>query len=255
MPTPILRTFIPKRRCSAGGSLADIGSKRSLTWLNTWLRKPETLNQSHRMPVFELSSQERRQLALALSSLRADDAKNTAAAKKKADTASAPAVDDVGAIVKQGNQLILDFGCRSCHVTTAKETAPPKQRAELTAAKGRAPDWKKSCIRDRSSSNGKPHQPGVRRSQPRRSAGVRRVDPARRFRINNRTTRTAFAGVSKLHGLPSSRPPPGSRRIGWEKSQENDAALRGQASCAGAAEPERSRRPLARRRSGKGSRW
>jgi hypothetical protein len=35
-----------------GGSLADIGNKRSVEWFNTWLRKPESLNRSHRMPVF-----------------------------------------------------------------------------------------------------------------------------------------------------------------------------------------------------------
>jgi mono/diheme cytochrome c family protein len=145
-----------------GGSLADIGSKRSLTWLNTWLRKPESLNRSHRMPVFDLSSQERRQLALALSSLLADASKDgDATPKKDAGTASA-----TNELVKQGNQLILDFGCRSCHVTTAEEFAPPKAATDLISANGKAPDWKKSCIRDRAGSTGKPRQPAYGNLNP-----------------------------------------------------------------------------------------
>jgi hypothetical protein len=100
-----------------GGSLANIGSKRSIEWFNTWLRKPESLNRSHRMPVFDLSSQECRQLALALSSLRAD---KTGATASELATADQP--DE---LVRQGKQLIHDLGCRSCHVVTAKHHSLP----------------------------------------------------------------------------------------------------------------------------------
>ncbi|MGH7201810.1 MAG: c-type cytochrome, partial [Planctomycetaceae bacterium] len=53
-----------------GGDLSNVGGKRSVEWLTTWLRRPEKLNPDHRMPVFSLSKDERRQLALYLSSLQ-----------------------------------------------------------------------------------------------------------------------------------------------------------------------------------------
>jgi mono/diheme cytochrome c family protein len=134
-----------------GGSLADIGSKRSAEWFNTWLRKPETLNRSHRMPVFELSSQERRQLALALSSLRAQNADSA-----KARTKTAAATDK---LVQTGRQLIHELGCRSCHVVTMKKSELVPTVTGLTSADGKRPDWIKSCVRDGSKPSDRPRQP------------------------------------------------------------------------------------------------
>ncbi len=136
-----------------GGSLADVGNKRSAEWFNTWLRKPESLNRSHRMPVFELSSQERRQLALGLSSLGAN---GKAAASVK--TPSAP--DN---IVRQGKQLIHDLGCRSCHVVAAKKSELTPQLPSLVSSSKKQTDWKTSCVRDRSKSDRKPNQPAFER--------------------------------------------------------------------------------------------
>lgn len=50
----------------SGGSLSDVRQKRSVAWVHTWLSDPKSLNADHRMPVFSLSKDERRQLALAL---------------------------------------------------------------------------------------------------------------------------------------------------------------------------------------------
>jgi len=134
-----------------GGSLADIGCKRSVEWFNTWLRKPESLNRSHRMPLFELSSQERRQLSLGLSSLRQDN-KDPATSNSKTNTKS-------NELARQGKQLIHDLGCRSCHVVTMKKSELVPNLPGLTSASGKTPDWSNSCIRDGAKSTGKPAQP------------------------------------------------------------------------------------------------
>lgn len=134
-----------------GGSLADIGNKRSAEWFNTWLRKPESLNRSHRMPVFDLSSQERRQLSLALSSLR-QGSKEPATSKSKPTAKS-------NKLARQGKQLIHDLGCRSCHVVTTKKSELVPNLPSLTSATGKTPDWSNSCIRTSAKSTGKPAQP------------------------------------------------------------------------------------------------
>ncbi len=47
-----------------GGDLTHAGHKRSAGWLYQWLKEPEKLNPDHRMPVFKLTDDERRNLAL-----------------------------------------------------------------------------------------------------------------------------------------------------------------------------------------------
>ena len=148
-----------------GGSLADTGSRRSLEWLNTWLQQPDSLNRSHRMPVFELSSQERRQLALALSSLRLDNARKEIAvpvATKNDGSLSAPSDE----LVRQGKLLIHEFGCRDCHLVTTKKSELTKSRPDLLSKNGKTAGWKNSCVRDRASSTGKPHQPAYGTLEP-----------------------------------------------------------------------------------------
>ncbi|MAG93034.1 MAG: hypothetical protein CMJ48_04725, partial [Planctomycetaceae bacterium] len=63
------------QRTYGGHDLARVGEKRSVDWLYTWLAKPETLNPQHRMPLFKLSSTERRQLARHLTTLKTSDFK------------------------------------------------------------------------------------------------------------------------------------------------------------------------------------
>jgi len=132
-----------------GGSLADVGNKRSAEWFNTWLRNPESLNRSHRMPLFKLTSQERRRLALGLAALRING--------KTLPSVEAPSTSDN--MVRQGKQLIHDLGCRSCHVVAAKQTELKTQFPSLISGSEKQTDWKKSCVRDRPASNGKPFQP------------------------------------------------------------------------------------------------
>lgn len=139
-----------------GGSLAEIGSKRSVDWFNTWLRKPESLNHSHRMPVFELSSQERRQIALGLASLGTND--------KVAINDKTPSATDE--VVRQGKQLIHDLGCRSCHRVAAKKSELAPTLPGLATGNKEKPDWMNSCIRDRARSDGKLNQPAFEQVAP-----------------------------------------------------------------------------------------
>lgn len=137
-----------------GGSLADIGSKRSVEWFNTWLRKPESLNRSHRMPVFDLSSQERRQLALALSSLhdRDSETENT----KSTETETIVPNDR---LVRNGQRLIHKLGCQSCHADQIIKSELVPSITGLTSVDGKRPDWRRACIRDGSKTLNRPEQP------------------------------------------------------------------------------------------------
>ena len=157
-PDPNDADTIAESLLFGGGSLADIGSKRSVEWFNTWLRKPDSLNRSHRMPVFELSSQERRQISLALSSLRQDN--------KVLATSDTKATTESDELVRQGKQLIHDLGCRSCHVVTTKKSELVPNLPSLRSTSGEAPDWSNSCIRDGSKSTGKPGQPAYEKLTP-----------------------------------------------------------------------------------------
>ncbi len=49
-----------------GGDLTAVGRKRTAGWLYRWLKEPDKLNLDHRMPVFKLTDDERRSLALFL---------------------------------------------------------------------------------------------------------------------------------------------------------------------------------------------
>lgn len=141
-----------------GGSLADIGAKRSVEWFHTWLKKPESLNRSHRMPIFELSNQERRQLALALASLTSDG--NTANPINK----DSSTVSDE--IVQSGRRLINELGCRSCHVVPASLSESPAASKSPGLVKGNLPNWQNACIRDDSSDSKTLRQPVYRSLDP-----------------------------------------------------------------------------------------
>jgi mono/diheme cytochrome c family protein len=60
----------------SGGDLTHVASKRSVEWFYDWLAQPKRLNVDHRMPVFQLTTAERHQLALALENLGQDHIPN-----------------------------------------------------------------------------------------------------------------------------------------------------------------------------------
>ncbi|HUG91669.1 MAG TPA: PQQ-dependent sugar dehydrogenase [Planctomycetaceae bacterium] len=128
-----------------GGDLSSVGAKRSPEWLATWLADPQRLNADHRMPVFELSAAERRQLVLYLSSLgrgresfSADRATNDGQSPKGAADQTAAENDSR----PLGRQLVENARCAACHripgVDLALAGVPDLSRP--------AGDWEKSCI-------------------------------------------------------------------------------------------------------------
>ncbi len=82
-----------------GGDLAQVEKRRSAEWVFTWLSEPEKLNRDHRMPVFQLSNNEKRQLALAL-------------AKPGLNAEKVSASDDVVAL---GKRIVTEANCAACH--------------------------------------------------------------------------------------------------------------------------------------------
>jgi len=139
-----------KASAYSGGDLSQIGSKRSAEWLQQWLRDPASLNRDHRMPVFSLTDTERRQLAVALSSLRGS------ASAPPPSAARSPQAEQIA----RGRQLVESARCAACH-RIPQITVAPMQLPDL--ANVDAIDWARSCVGQ---------QPNSRVRQPRFPAGI-----------------------------------------------------------------------------------
>ncbi|MCA9067464.1 MAG: hypothetical protein KDA84_00975, partial [Planctomycetaceae bacterium] len=113
-----------------GGDLSKVGSKRTESWLFTWLKSPQSLNADHRMPLVKLSEIERSQLALFLSDLGDDN--------PKTQSSSQPLQEQVRA----GKKLIEAAGCAVCHRIPGVSTKA-RQLADLSKS-----DWdsSRSCL-------------------------------------------------------------------------------------------------------------
>jgi len=157
-----------------GGSLSDIGQRRSADWLATWLAKPSQLNEHARMPVVALSDKERAQIVLALlvpsppsSGERArvrgpngDDANDPQEKTKETPhpnpLPSKARGEGIGkedpAQVAHGRKLIESSRCSACH-----ELARPQPLAARPRSLARGDlDWTKSCVQ---TTNVQPRQP------------------------------------------------------------------------------------------------
>jgi mono/diheme cytochrome c family protein len=97
-----------------GGDLSDVGARRSPEWLAHWLAHPEQLNPDHRMPVFKLGDDERRQIAVALSELKTEPA---------GPEDFPPADPD---LIDRGRRLVRDARCVACHRIPGLGDPPPK---------------------------------------------------------------------------------------------------------------------------------
>ncbi|MEW4486804.1 c-type cytochrome [Thalassoglobus sp. JC818] len=116
----------------SGGSLTNIGNKRSKDWIATWLAVPDRLNPQHRMPIFQLSRSERGALADYLSSLGKDS-------KSKFGT---PNPRPTSEQADRGRELVLKLQCSNCHKIPAIEpSATP-----AIALSSPDIDWEKSCL-------------------------------------------------------------------------------------------------------------
>lgn len=119
-----------------GGDLSQVAAKRPPAFFSAWLAEPAKLNLDHRMPVFDLSSDERSSLSLYLGSL--------GAAAKSTHQETHPA-----GLIAAGRKLVSNHRCANCH-TFAKDpelaaTASVKPLSETS-------DWSKSCAANAASS-------------------------------------------------------------------------------------------------------
>ncbi|HLQ44760.1 MAG TPA: PA14 domain-containing protein, partial [Planctomycetaceae bacterium] len=143
----------------AGPDLSDVGERRTLPWLLTWLAKPERLNADHRMPVFNLSDAERNQLALALWNLTSDPkakfslrltAEKLAANWKFWNNAKSSHESRVQAAYKaqaeQGRKLAIELRCAACHRFSDNALRFEKASSDLSQP---VADWSKSCLAQR----------------------------------------------------------------------------------------------------------
>ena len=112
-----------------GRDLSKIASKRPVGFFPTWLAEPAKLNPDHRMPVFDLSQDERTSLSLYLASLGS------------AETPSKDAKPLAGDVA-QGRKLVSTHRCASCHsLSKDPELLAPVAVKPL----GAKSDWAKSC--------------------------------------------------------------------------------------------------------------
>lgn len=89
-----------------GGSLTEIGHKRSREWLAFWLKNPAALNPTHRMPIFTLSEKEQRQMAFYLSELGTGSAPGEGTTEKSTNQPEGLA---------RGKALVERLSCAACH--------------------------------------------------------------------------------------------------------------------------------------------
>lgn len=116
-----------------GGDLTHVGRKRTTAWIFAWLKEPARLNPDHRMPVFTLSDDERRNLALYLGTSLTND--------KGSPTAPAEPVTLTPQTADAGKKLIETARCATCHriagFAANLETMPTLEKSVA--------DWSKAC--------------------------------------------------------------------------------------------------------------
>ena len=115
-----------------GPSLHGVASLRSVSWLDQWLQDPSTLNSQHRMPVFDLSKDERRQLIAALAEFKHEQ-------RPSGDSELNADLD----LVARGKQLVIESNCVSCHSIPTIERKPPT----ATVLNNQVMVSGKSCLR------------------------------------------------------------------------------------------------------------
>jgi mono/diheme cytochrome c family protein len=146
-----------------GGDLARVADKRPAGFFARWLADPAKINPAHRMPVFRLSEDERRELSAWLATLGGP----AGASDGRAAAATDPA---------RGRAVVEALRCRACHALPGLKPAP----ASIAIRDGWAN--RPSCF-DRPDT-GKGGRPGYRLSPAQREAltvyltAVRRGSPA-----------------------------------------------------------------------------
>lgn len=103
-----------------GGDLTRVAEKRPADFFARWLAEPERINARHRMPVFELSDEERGNLAAYLATLHGDPPKASAAgAGGDRSTSSEEAA------LARGRESLRSHRCSACHESPGEPTTSP----------------------------------------------------------------------------------------------------------------------------------
>jgi len=129
-----------ERNWYGGPPLAVGSSNRGRGWLEVWLKQPERLNAAHRMPVFSLKDDERRQLAAVLSRETAGVA---GAAAVGSDPVSGLRADPVQ--LEAGRQIVAGARCASCHRIPGQDV-PSRLEFSGGVQSGSAVSGGRSCL-------------------------------------------------------------------------------------------------------------
>lgn len=111
-----------------GGDLTHIGAKRPREFFAQWLQSPAALNRDHRMPVFDLTAEEREALALALSA--ADNKAGAVARKTNA---------------AQARELVRKHRCDQCHRLPQENEIAKLSAPKLATPLSKNSQWPQSC--------------------------------------------------------------------------------------------------------------
>lgn len=137
--------------------LTHVAERRSADWLNRWLQAPDSLNANHRMPIFELSNEERWQIVAALTGGRSDEVHSS--------ETSLLDVDDQ--TIAHGRRIVEESHCAACHEIpgTKSETGFPAAltRSSLAAEKS-------SCLQSAKAGHRPARQPLFRTTASARSS-------------------------------------------------------------------------------------
>ena len=106
-----------------GPELAGIEKRRTAKWLSKWLQTPGELNPDHRMPVFSLSDEERRQIVAALVISNSDQKATPAESAGLKKEGSTPTLE---ASVANGRRIATAANCTGCHSIKGLEPASMK---------------------------------------------------------------------------------------------------------------------------------
>ncbi len=115
-----------------GPRLTRVAEKRTPEFFEAWLSDPARLNRKHRMPVFELTAVERRQLSAYLGSLRSTVDREL----KRGETNEGRSQGD------RGRELYVQRRCHQCHGGVEIEAAQGLTR-RMTFPEDRA--WNNAC--------------------------------------------------------------------------------------------------------------
>lgn len=127
-----------------GGDLTRLAAKRPEGFVERWLADPASVNRSHRMPLVDLTSAERGDLAKFLET-------------GDFDTTETPIGDP-----ERGATLFENQRCQACHISPDGGSTP----AKLTRRFGPKIDWERSCLATSATTTSAPAASGPAASDP-----------------------------------------------------------------------------------------